>query len=118
LLLTTLCATIPTSIMPGPHDPTSVALPQQPIHTGLLEKAKAFTPNTLESVTNPCWWDVDGVKIFGTSGQNVDHVYKYVDDDHIEGGRIALLEKMLRWRHCAPTAPDTLCTSSCKFISR
>jgi DNA polymerase delta subunit 2 len=96
--------------MPGSHDPTSVALPQQPVHLALFNSAKAFSQSTLESVTNPSWWDVDGIKVFGTGGQNVDDVYKYVDDDHIEGGRIGLLEKMLRWRHVAPTAPDTLCT--------
>jgi len=101
--------------MPGPNDPASVALPQQPIHPALFDKAKAFIPNTFECVTNPTWWDIEGVKIFGTSGQNVDDVYKYVDDDHIEGGRVGLMEKMLRWRHCAPTAPDTLCMSL-KFI--
>lgn len=109
--LTTLCSTIPVSIMPGLNDPASVALPQQPIHLALFDKAKAFVPSTLESVTNPCWWEIDGVKIFGSSGQNLDDVHKYVDDDHIEGGRVGLLEKMLRWRHCAPTAPDTLCMS-------
>jgi len=76
----------------------------------LFDNAKSFVPSMLECVTNPCWWDIEGVKVFGTSGQGVDDVYKYVDDDHIEGGRVGLLEKMLRWRHCAPTAPDTLCT--------
>jgi DNA polymerase delta subunit 2 len=109
-LLTTLCSTIPVSIMPGCNDPAGVALPQQPIHTALFDKAKAFVPSTLECVTNPCWWEIDGIKVFGSSGQCIDDVYKYVDDDHIEGGRVGLLEKMLRWRHCAPTAPDTLCT--------
>lgn len=75
----------------------------------LFDNAKAFVPSMLECVTNPSWWDIDGIKVFGSSGQGVDDVYKYVDDDHIEGGRVGLLEKMLRWRHCAPTAPDTLC---------
>jgi DNA polymerase delta subunit 2 len=101
--------------MPGINDPASVALPQQPIHLALFDKAKAFVPSTLESVTNPCWWDIDGVKVFGSSGQNIDDVYRYVDDAHIESGRIGLLEKMLRWRHCAPTAPDTLCTLTLKL---
>jgi len=108
-LLTNLCSTIPVSIMPGPNDPASVALPQQPIHQALFDKAKAFIPATLECVTNPSWWDIDGIKVFGSSGQGIDDVYRYVDDDHIEGGRIGLMEGMLRWRHCAPTAPDTLC---------
>ena len=107
--LTTLCSTIPVSIMPGPHDPASVALPQQPIHVALFDTAKAFDPSMLESVTNPSWWEVDGVRVFGSGGQGLDDVYKYVDDNHVEGGRVGLLEKMLRWRHCAPTAPDTLC---------
>lgn len=109
-LLTTLCSTIPVSIMPGPNDPAGVALPQQPIHIALFDTAKAFVPSALETVTNPSWWDIDGVKIFGSSGQCVDDIYKYVEDNHIDGGRIGLLEKMLRWRHCAPTAPDTLCS--------
>jgi len=103
--------------MPGSHDPTSVALPQQPIHLALFDSAKAYSQSTLESLTNPSWWDIDGIKVFGTSGQNVDDVYKYVDDDHIEGGRIGLLENMLRWRHVAPTAPDTLCSVASPFLS-
>ena len=110
-ILSTLCATIPVSIMPGPDDPASVALPQQPIHQALFDKTKAFVPSTFECVTNPSWWDIDGVTIFGTSGQNIDDVYRYVENDHIDGGRVGLMERMLRWRHCAPTAPDTLCIS-------
>lgn len=49
--------------------------------------------------------------MFGSSGQGIDDVYRYVNDDHVEGGRIALMESMLRWRHVAPTAPDTLCNA-------
>jgi DNA polymerase delta subunit 2 len=96
--------------MPGANDPANVALPQQPIHVALFERTKAYIPSMFECVTNPAWWDVDGVRIFGTSGQNLEDIYMYAEEDHVEGGRVALLEKMLRWRHCAPTAPDTLCS--------
>ena len=48
--------------------------------------------------------EVEGWRVLGTGGQNVDDVFKYVDSDD----RLAMMEIMCRWRISAPTAPDTL----------
>ena len=40
----------------------------------------------------------------GTSGQNIDDIYKYSKEEN----RLALLQRVLEWGHLVPTAPDTL----------
>lgn len=55
-------------------------------------------------MTNPHEFEVDGVSILGTSGQNVDDVYKYSKQED----RLDILQSLLSWGHLAPTAPDTL----------
>lgn len=44
--------------------------------------------------------------VLGTSGQNIDDAFKYVDADT----PLTLAERCMFWRHIAPSAPDTLCT--------
>ncbi|KAI9252432.1 DNA polymerase alpha/epsilon subunit B-domain-containing protein [Phascolomyces articulosus] len=101
-LLEEICASVPVDIMPGSKDPVNCQLPQQPLHPSLFTKAKEV--GSLSSVTNPYWCKVDGVTFLGTSGQNVDDIFKYTDsDDHI-----VMAERCLFWRHMAPSAPDTL----------
>jgi DNA polymerase delta subunit 2 len=58
-----------------------------------------------DTVTNPWDGEIEGWKVLGTGGQNVDDVFKYVESED----RLGMLEAMCRWRCCAPTAPDTLC---------
>lgn len=55
-------------------------------------------------VTNPHEFEVDGVCFLGTSGQNIDDIYKY----SLEENRLTLLQRVLEWGHLVPTAPDTL----------
>ena len=55
-------------------------------------------------VTNPHEFEVDGISFLGTSGQNIDDIYKY----SVETDRLTLLERVLEWGHLVPTAPDTL----------
>ena len=55
-------------------------------------------------VTNPHEFEVDGVTFLGTSGQNIDDIYKY----SAEESRLKLLQTVLEWGHLVPTAPDTL----------
>ena len=68
-----------------------------------------------DSTTNPWEGDIDGWRMLGTGGQPLDDIFKYVDggggdhDNHDGGDRLEMMERMLRWRCCAPTAPDTLC---------
>jgi len=89
--------------MPGESDPSSVTMPQQPIHSALFPSARLYS--TFQSVTNPYWSSLDNISLLGTSGQTIDDIYKYVKSDD----RLQMAIKTLNWRHMAPTAPDTLC---------
>ncbi|EPQ26179.1 uncharacterized protein PFL1_06386 [Pseudozyma flocculosa PF-1] len=102
--LTDLCSTMPVHILPGERDPASVAMPQQPIHFALLPRAGRF--DSLHRETNPTWIGLDGCRILGTSGQNVDDIFKYVEEG--DDGRVEMACRVLEWGHLAPTAPDTL----------
>lgn len=110
--LADLLPTMPVTLLPGPQDPANASYPQQAIHTAMfpLSRRYAFTATSKEAgwfdtVTNPWEGELDGWRVLGTGGQNVDDVFKYVDSDD----RIGMMEAMCRWRCCAPTAPDTLC---------
>ncbi|KAL8403993.1 hypothetical protein RB594_009027 [Gaeumannomyces avenae] len=109
--LSELLPSMPITIMPGQHDPANASFPQQPVHPAMFNKSRAFSaapggadPGWLDSVTNPWEGEVDGWRFLGTSGQNVDDVFKYVSSDD----RLGMMELMCRWRCTAPTAPDTL----------
>lgn len=43
-------------------------------------------------------------RFLGTSGQNIDDLGKYSDAKD----KLEFMERTLRWRHLAPTAPNTL----------
>lgn len=110
--LSELLPSMPITILPGQHDPANASFPQQPVHPAMYPKSRAFSaapgaadPGWLDSVTNPWEGEVDGWRFLGTSGQNVDDVFKYVLSDD----RLGMMELMCRWRCTAPTAPDTLC---------
>lgn len=100
--LTELAAALPVDVMPGSGDPANYTLPQQPLHRCMFPGAAAYS--SLHRATNPHDFDLDGVAFLGTSGQNVDDVSRYSEIED----RCAILERLLRWRHLAPTAPDTL----------
>ena len=103
-LLTDLCSTMPVHLLPGERDPASVAIPQQPIHFALLPRAGRF--DSLHRHTNPAWVSIGDRKLLGTAGQNIDDIYKYVDEP--DANRIEMALRTLEWGHLAPTAPDTL----------
>ncbi|OLL24899.1 DNA polymerase subunit delta-2 [Neolecta irregularis DAH-3] len=102
--LSDLCPHLNVDMMPGPSDPANVTLPQQPVHTAMFPTAKAFLGSSFQSVTNPYWCEIEDVIFLGTSGQTIDDVYKYVEGED----KLTMMEMSLRWRHYAPTAPDTL----------
>ena len=115
--LSTLLPTMPITLLPGVLDPANTSYPQQPIHSAMFPKARAYTalpgsasapaePGWLDPVTNPWEGEVEGWRVLGTGGQNLDDICKYVDSDD----RLGMMEAMCRWRCSAPTAPDTLCT--------
>ncbi|KAF2716500.1 hypothetical protein K431DRAFT_235231 [Polychaeton citri CBS 116435] len=111
--LSTLLPSLPITLLPGEHDPTSTALPQQPIHPAMFPQSRAYMEPPAEhshksswfhTTTNPADFDLAGWRFLGTGGQTVNDVYKYVDCED----RLTIIEAMLRWRLTAPTAPDTL----------
>ena len=116
--LSSLLPTVPITLLPGAHDPATASYPQQPIHPAMFPNARTYTsapgqsreeqPGWLDPVTNPWEGEVEGWRVLGTGGQNLDDVCKYVDSDD----RLGMMEAMCRLRCSAPTAPDTLCTFS------
>ncbi|KAI1284644.1 DNA polymerase alpha/epsilon subunit B-domain-containing protein [Xylaria sp. FL0933] len=109
--LSSLLPSIPITLLPGAQDPANASYPQQPIHPAMFPLSRAYTaaPGStdsgwLDTVTNPWEGEVDGWRVLGTGGQNVDDIFKYVGSDD----RLGMMEAMCRWRCCAPTAPDTL----------
>ncbi|GJN09225.1 hypothetical protein PR202_ga27210 [Eleusine coracana subsp. coracana] len=102
IMLTQLVASLPVDIMPGCHDPANFSLPQQPLHRCLFSGASTY--NTFSSCSNPHQFELDSVKFIGTSGQTIDDLYKYSDAKD----RLEFMERTLRWRHLAPTAPNSL----------
>lgn len=108
--LAALLPSMPVTLLPGFTDPANVSLPQQPIHSAMFPQARCYAGEPekegwFDAVTNPWEGEVEGWKVLGTGGQNVDDVFKYVESED----RLRMLEAMCRWRCCAPTAPDTLC---------
>ncbi|XP_024521106.1 DNA polymerase delta small subunit [Selaginella moellendorffii] len=102
LVLTQIAAAMPVDIMPGANDPANFTLPQQSLHKCLFPGASAYC--TFLPATNPHRFELDGIEFLGTSGQNVDDLDKYSEAKDV----LELMERTLRWRHIAPTAPDTL----------
>ncbi|KAI9317740.1 DNA polymerase alpha/epsilon subunit B-domain-containing protein [Dichotomocladium elegans] len=101
-LLEELCGSVPVDVMAGENDPVNRQMPQQPLQRSLFPHA--CTMNNFRTVTNPYWCKIDDVTLLGTSGQNIDDLFKYVDVD----SPLEIAEKCLFWRHAAPSAPDTL----------
>ncbi|KAL2129801.1 hypothetical protein VTI74DRAFT_7292 [Chaetomium olivicolor] len=111
--LSSLLPTIPITLLPGELDPANASFPQQPIHSAMFPKSRTYAslpaststePGWLDTVTNPWEGEVEGWRVLGTGGQNLDDICKYVDSDD----KLGMMEAMCRWRCSAPTAPDTL----------
>ena len=111
--LASLLPSMPVTLLPGENDPSNASYPQQPIHNAMFTAARQYSADPtsksqagwFDTVTNPWEAEVEGWRILGTGGQNVDDVFKYVDSSD----RLGMLAAMCRWRCSAPTAPDTLC---------
>lgn len=130
--LAEILPSIPVTLMPGASDPANFALPQQGIHRAMFPRSRAYCappppagettePGWFDSVTNPWEGDVEGWRLWGSSGQNVDDVLRYLDFADEDGNvdtngdgeaRVRIMDAMLRWRCGVPTAPDTICKPS------
>lgn len=128
--LAEILPSMPVTLMPGDKDPANFSLPQQGIHRAMFPQSRAYCapppsgeekaePGWFDSVTNPWEGDVEGWRLWGCSGQNVDDVLRYLDFTGEDGNlnnetdnseaRLRIMEAMLRWRCGVPTAPDTIC---------
>lgn len=106
---------MPVHILPGDMDPAGAILPQQPFPRGMFGAAASFPSLCCE--TNPTYLRVapgmpdDAAEskthrtLLINSGQPLNDMFKYLPSTHT---RLGVLESTLRWRHIAPTAPDTL----------
>ncbi|GAB4851533.1 DNA polymerase delta subunit 2 [Ancistrocladus abbreviatus] len=102
IMLTQIATGVSLDIMPGPNDPANFALPQQPLHRCLFPGSAAY--NTFRCCTNPHFFEPDNIRFLGTSGQNIDNLEMYSEaKDTLE-----FMERTLKWRHLAPSAPNTL----------
>lgn len=127
--LAEILPSIPVTLMPGEKDPANFSLPQQGIHRAMFPQSRAYSAppskptekpeaGWFDSVTNPWDGDVEGWRLWGCSGQNVDDILRYITITNSESSsdgldsdaRIRVMEAMLRWRCGVPTAPDTICT--------
>lgn len=124
-----LLVSIPVTILPGETDPAELEYPKIPLHHSLFELSS--TRRNFKRQTNPCWLEVNGVRMLITSGENINDMFKYmIPNIHVEVGdglespirkeilhdsRLKLLESNMLWQCIAPTCPDTLpCYPYCK----
>ncbi len=108
-------------ILPGESDPSGTILPQQALPRAMFGPASSYSSFSCE--TNPTYLRLapgmqgsdGGVDppgsapirtILATSGQPLNDMSKYVPTAPTT--RLNLAEATLKWRHIAPTAPDTL----------
>ncbi|KAL0567510.1 DNA polymerase delta small subunit Cdc1 [Marasmius crinis-equi] len=100
--------TMPIHLLPGETDPSGVILPQQALPKGMFGAVGSLS--SFYSETNPTYLHISTGTTQRTllvnSGQPLNDMFKYVScPPHT---RLSLLESTLKWRHMAPTAPDTL----------
>ncbi|KDQ59486.1 hypothetical protein JAAARDRAFT_174842 [Jaapia argillacea MUCL 33604] len=117
---------MPIHILPGENDPSGTILPQQSFPRAMFGSASSFSSFSCE--TNPTYLRLStghdseadaGVastsssrprtytwSILANSGQPLNDMFKYLPSPPTT--RLSLVESTLRWRHMAPTAPDTV----------
>ncbi|KAG6844488.1 hypothetical protein H0H87_006562 [Tephrocybe sp. NHM501043] len=110
-----IASALPVHILPGESDPSGTILPQQSLPRamfGVVAKLPTFSCET-----NPTYLRVSDQAegsncssgdrtLLINSGQPLDDMFKYLPSPH--NTRLSILESTLKWRHMAPTAPDTL----------
>ncbi|CAH8435449.1 unnamed protein product [Schistosoma turkestanicum] len=99
---------ISIDLLPGPSDPSSVLMPQQPIHSAALpcavSRSGGVGSGNLCGRTNPYSFTLRNRNILATSGQGVNELYRYTKLENA----CDRMEATLLWGHLAPTCPDTL----------
>ncbi|KAG8727618.1 hypothetical protein FRC12_022359, partial [Ceratobasidium sp. 428] len=87
-----------------PSDPTGAALPQQPMPGWIFRLDASEGSDAISMESNPTWIHSSGRSILVHSGQPIDDIYLHT----VETDRMVMACNTLKWRHIAPTAPDTL----------
>ncbi|KIY51080.1 hypothetical protein FISHEDRAFT_38252, partial [Fistulina hepatica ATCC 64428] len=104
---------MPVHILPGETDPAGAILPQQALPRRMFGDVSNF--DSFRCETNPTYVRVGTTNtsrrrvvrdILINSGQPLNDLFKYLPSP--PHTRLSILESTLRWRHMAPTAPDTL----------
>ncbi|KAG6840702.1 hypothetical protein C0991_004946 [Blastosporella zonata] len=110
-----LASALPVHILPGESDPSGTILPQQCLPRamfGAVAKLPTFScetnPTYLRLGCQPKNPDRNLVErtLLVNSGQPLNDMFKYLPSP--PNTRLSILESTLKWRHMAPTAPDTL----------
>jgi len=101
-LLVQMAGNVNVDIMPGPNDPATINLPQQPLHRVMFPQAGLFP--TLNTVTNPYSMQIAGRSFMVVSGQTITDILR----NSTLSGPLEAMAKCLEWAHMAPTCPDTL----------
>lgn len=66
-LMKDLAQKIPVDVMPGEQDPSDDRLPQQPLNRSYFPTSYSY--GGLTAVSNPYEFEIDDVRILGTSGE-------------------------------------------------
>jgi len=101
-LLVQLASSLCVDLMPGPNDPATCVLPQQPLHKVMFPQASLYP--TLQSVSNPYQFTSGGRSFIVVAGQTIDDILRNSE----LSGPLEAMESCLLWGHLAPTTPDTL----------
>ncbi|KAI0797778.1 DNA polymerase alpha/epsilon subunit B-domain-containing protein [Abortiporus biennis] len=133
-----LARSMPIHLLPGASDPSGTILPQQSLPRGMFGQAVSYSTFSCETNptyihignSNPSQPSVSNKKpqqkasslstksksssttksldrtILVNSGQPLNDMFKYLPTP--PHTRLSIAESTLKWRHMAPTAPDTL----------
>eukprot|EP00493_Phyllostaurus_siculus_P003545 UN03560 len=97
-MLCQLASSVSVDLMSGVTDPAEYFIPQPPMKRVLFPMAKQAVFRTL---SNPFQFNVDGLRILGTSGQIVESVKRYAKVSTTEA-----MELILKTQNIAPCAPE------------
>ncbi|TDL27210.1 hypothetical protein BD410DRAFT_761860 [Rickenella mellea] len=95
---------MPVHVLAGASDPSGALLPQQALPRAMFGAVREHYNFACE--TNPSWLGVAGRSLLVDSGQPLEDMFKYLPSPPVT--RLSIATSTLRWRHTAPTAPDTL----------
>ncbi|CDY65837.1 BnaA09g54770D [Brassica napus] len=101
IMLNQVNAGVSVDIISGVNDPA--------VFLFYSHRSVAFFPrsapyNTFRSCRNLHSFDVDNIRFLGTYGKKINDLHKYSEAK----SKLDFVERALRWRHFAPTAPNTL----------